>query len=282
MEEVARMSESLAWYPLSPFGARVDLDLCDEASETTVDDVRTLFDRKHLLFFANQRLSFADQVRVSGWFAPVLDETKQSFVSVDPDVGGLGSGRLAFHSDLSCTPHPLLGLSLHAVEVTDDATSTVFVNAVAAAASLPADLRAAIDGRQVMQLWPLSLSDRQRSSSAPQDWPGAEHPVLLHHPRSGELVLYLNENHTDRIVELDDDVSEALIQQLFSHLYSGAHSYEHRWRNGDFIVWDNIALQHGRPALPLGVSRTLRRVELGAHDYAELMPPQVMAAYGSS
>jgi taurine dioxygenase len=276
------MSKSLVWHPLTPFGARIDIDLSAPVSEDEIEALRSLWDEHHLLFFANQRLSFADQVRVSGWFAPVLDETTSSFISVDPGVGSLGSGRLAFHSDLLCSSHPLPGLSLHAVDVTDKATSTVFVDAVAAAASLPEELGEDLLGLHVMQLWPLSFSERQRSNSAPESWPGTEHPLLLLHPRTGQVVLCLNENHSDRIVELDDAVGESLIQELFLHLYSGAHSYEHLWCNGDFVVWDNIALQHGRPVVPAGVSRTLQRVALGTHGYEELMPPQVMAAYQMS
>ena len=273
------MSESLAWKSLIPFGARVHLDLSGEISELQIDELRSLWDEHHLLYFPNQQLSTADQIRVSGWFGPVLDDHKEAFISVDPKLGGAGLGRLAYHSDLACSPYPLLGLSLYAVDVTENATSTVFVDVVAAAASLPDHLGGEIEGLHVLLLWPLSFSDRQRSSSAPDSWPGTEHPLLRPHPRTGQIILSLNENHTDRIVELDESDGEALIQQLFAHLYSGMYSYEHSWRNGDFIIWDNIALQHGRPDPPPGIQRTLRRVELSEHHYAELMPTQVMATY---
>jgi taurine dioxygenase len=273
------MSEALAWKPLAPFGARVDLDLANVASELMIDELRSLWDEHHLLLFPDQHLSTVDQIRVSGWFGPVLDDHKEAFISVDPKLGGAGVGRLAYHSDLACSPYPLLGLSLYAVDVTENATSTIFVDVVEAAASLPDALRDEIKDLHVLLLWPLSFSDRQRSSSAPESWPGTEHPLLRPHPRTGQTVLGLNENHTDRIVELDDSAGEAIIQQLFAHLYSGLYSYEHSWRNGDFVIWDNIALQHGRPDPPQGIRRTLRRVELSEHDYAELMPSQVMAAY---
>ncbi len=273
------MSESLAWKPLIPFGARVDVDLSGEIPESQIDELRSLWDEHHLLHFADQQLTTAEQIRASGWFGPVLDDHKEAFISVDPKLGGAGLGRLAYHSDLACSPYPLLGLSLYAVDVTDNATSTVFVDVVAAAAALPPELREEIEGLHVLLLWPLSFSDRQRSSAAPDSWPGTEHPLLRPHPRTGQIVLSLNENHTDRIVERDDSEGEALIQQLFAHLYSGVHSYEHIWRNGDFIVWDNIALQHGRADPPPGIRRTLRRVELSEHHYAELMPEQVMATY---
>jgi taurine dioxygenase len=65
---------------------------------------------------------------------------------------------------------------------------------------------------------------------------------------------------TDRIAELDPVESEALIEQLFAALYAPDNVYEHRWRPGDLLIWDNLALQHGRdaPERP----RTLRRVTL--------------------
>jgi taurine dioxygenase len=276
---MTEMSEALAWRPLTPFGAHVDLDLAEEISDLQVEQLRSLWDEHHLLYFADQRLSTADQIRVSDWFGPVLDDHKEAFISVDPKLGGAGLGRLAYHSDLACSPYPLIGLSLYGVDVTDNTTSTVFVDVVAAAASLPDQLREEIDGLHVLLLWPLSFSDRQRSSSAPDSWPGTEHPLLRRHPRTGQMILSLNENHTDRIVELDESTGEALIQKLFGHLYSGVYSYEHSWHNGDFIIWDNIALQHGRPDPPPGIHRTLRRVELSEHHYGELMPAQVMATY---
>ena len=77
------------------------------------------------------------------------------------------------------------------------------------------------------------------------------------YPRTGAAILYLNASHTDRIVELDPEQSETLIQQLFTHLYAIENRYEHRWNKGNFIVWDNLGCQHARPAITFGMTRTL-------------------------
>jgi taurine dioxygenase len=114
----------------------------------------------------------------------------------------------------------------------------------------------------------------------PAGWPGADHPVVMMTDH-GHIALYVNENHTDHIVELEPRESEELVQALFAHLYAPKLSYEHRWYHGDFIVWNNLALQHGREALPPGTLRTLQKIELGTHGYAELMPPQLLEMYES-
>lgn len=270
------------WEPLRPFGATVDLDLRDDVDEGTIARLRALFDERHLLLFRGQSLSSDDQRRVAGWFGPVAPDKPASRYTTDPEMGDLGSGELAFHSDLSCTPEPLIGLSLHAIEVDDAASPTMFVDAMAAAERLPESLRNRLDGLHVMNLWPMHLAERQRRETAPDGWPGTAHPVLKPHPRTGRPILYLNASHSDRIVELAAGESESLIQELFARLYDPANRYEHHWRHGDFIVWDNLALQHARPQVPPGVVRTLQRVEIGSKAYEDLMPPELHAAYAQS
>jgi taurine dioxygenase len=272
----------MRWEPLQPFGATVALDLRGDVDEAQVAQLRQLFDTRHLLLFPGQSLAPEDQRRVAGWFGPVAPDKVASRYTTDPEMGDLGSGELAFHSDLSCTPEPLVGISLHAIDVDERSSPTLFVDAVAAAAALPEAMRTRLDGLHVMNLWPMQLAVRQRREAAPENWPGTAHPVLKPHPRTGEPILYLNASHSDRIVELSAGESESLIQELFARLYDPANRYEHRWRRGDLIVWDNLALQHARPPVPHGVARTLQRVEIGSRSYEELMPPELHAAYAQN
>lgn len=275
------MATLFDWRVLSPFGVHVDLDLSQEISDAAIGLLRGLYDEHHLLVFSDQKLSHEDQARVAAWFGPVLAEEAAAYVSTDPAVGGLGSDELPFHSDLSCSPHPLLGLSLHAVEVEDGSTSTIFVDAMRAAAALPDELRERLKDLHSLNLWPRSLSARQRAADAPEGWPGTAHQLLMPHPRTGGAILYLNASHTDRIVELEAEQSEHLIQALFARLYAAENRYEHRWRKGDLLVWDNLALQHARPAVAPGATRTLQRVTIGTHSNIELMPDELWAAYRS-
>ena len=126
----------MRWQQLSPFGAQVELDLTVAQTTGTVDGLRDLFDRHHLLSFDHQHLLGDDQKRVARWFGSVDENAPATFLD------GLGTGPLSFHSDQTSSPHPFVGLSLHAVDVTEGMTTTVFVDAVMAADTLPAPLRA--------------------------------------------------------------------------------------------------------------------------------------------
>ena len=86
-------------------------------------------------------------------------------------------------------------------------------------------------------------------------------PVGFQHPRTGRTILYVSQMMTSEIAGLPFDESEELLETLFSYLYDPAHSWQHDWRNGDLVLWDNLAVQHARPNVTLeGPARTLRKV----------------------
>jgi taurine dioxygenase len=264
----------MMWRPITPFGAQIDLDLAATPTTGTVDTLRDLFDRRHLLAFDHQHLPGDEQKRVASWFGPVDQDAPVSFLD------GLGTGPLSFHSDQTSSPHPYTGLSLHAVDVTVGMTATVFIDAVMAASTLPPSLRERVADRQALHVLPVSIAERVRAPDA-MERPNAVHPILLDHPRTGETILFVN-TRTDRIMDLDPEESEALLQELFDHLYSGAHTYAHTWSNGDFLVWDNLALQHGRAATPPGTRRKLQRVAIGDNPEFSRVPAELIARYMQS
>ena len=57
---------------------------------------------------------------------------------------------------------------------------------------------------------------------------------------------------------MDRDESEVLLQQLFEIAEDPAIIYEHVWRVGDLVMWDNLACLHARTDWPKQQRRTLR------------------------
>ena len=77
--------------------------------------------------------------------------------------------------------------------------------------------------------------------------------------------------HSDRILDVSEAESESLLADLFAVLYDPANVMEHHWNVGDLVLWDNVALHHGRPDFPADEARTLQRVTLGDYTPGELV-----------
>lgn len=71
-------------------------------------------------------------------------------------------------------------------------------------------------------------------------------------------LLRVTQFHTSHIEGLSSTESEAIIQDLFGRLYSEDNMYAHRWKQGDLVAWNNIAIQHGRKPFQ-GLARAARR-----------------------
>ena len=73
-----------------------------------------------------------------------------------------------------------------------------------------------------------------------------------------EKALYVNRLMTARIEGFDRQESDALLEELFAVGEDLAIIYEHVWRPGDLVMWDNLQ-QHARTDFPHEERRLLRR-----------------------
>jgi taurine dioxygenase len=269
--------------PIAHFG--IELSGPDFSEPLQADDIvafRDHFFSSKLLLIRGQQLTADDQQRLSSYIGPVPDAP--TFISNVEETGYHPEVQLLFHSDFAFTPTPLIGISLYCLEVAPNAAATSYVDGTFAARTLPADLRARIEGRQVMHLADTvtrrederrRLVDVGGPDASPSLFPRMTRPVLWPHPTTGEPVLYVLEQQASHIEGADEDESEALLADLFAHLYAADAVYEHQWQPGDFVLWDNLALQHGRPENPTTVQRSLRRTVI-----SEKSLPEIIAGLG--
>jgi taurine dioxygenase len=264
------------------FGAVLEVDLRHPLDPLQQRDLREVFAARHLLLFREQDISFEDQARVVGYLGPVLAGGPE-WVSNVRENGLVPEGALLFHSDFIFTAQPSLGLCLYATEVSPGGSPTNFADAVGAAGRLPSALRARVRGRRALNVF--DLSDQRGDTRFREATLGPEtplspryaHPILMRHPTSGQELLSVNQMQTDRIIGLEARESEETLEALWALLYAPENTYSHQWRVGDLVLWDNIAVQHGRPAPPAGVPRTMRRVTMAEHSVFDLVPGFVEA-----
>jgi taurine dioxygenase len=74
-------------------------------------------------------------------------------------------------------------------------------------------------------------------------------------------MLYVSQGMTKEIVGLSADESEDLLEELFQHIYRPENVWQQEWRDGDLVVWDNLAVQHARSDVRFdGPARRLRKI----------------------
>jgi len=239
-----------------------------------IDDLRAAFAERALLRFGGQKLSGEQQVAFVARFGPLLAERRLwGYVSNVRDDGIVREGALLFHSDFAFTRGPVQAISLHAIEIPASGAPTVFADARRAAALLPMDLRARLEGRRVLNAYDFHAPGDQpmRLSTIRPGSPYFEHPILAPHPRTGVEVVMANLMHSDSIVGLPAAESDALLRDLFAVLYDESNVMQYDWSVGDLVLWDNITVQHGRPDFAVDEPRTLQRVVLGDYTPGELV-----------
>jgi taurine dioxygenase len=85
-------------------------------------------------------------------------------------------------------------------------------------------------------------------------------------------LVYLSWLNVDCLVGLGDDESESLLEELAAHVYSSQNMHEHRWRNGDVVIWDNLAMMHSRKDVSDVGPRVLQRASMGKYHFYDLYP----------
>jgi alpha-ketoglutarate-dependent taurine dioxygenase len=246
------------------------VDLRDEQPRAVRDAVVAAWREHRLVLVRGELPDTAAHARFASWFGSVDSSAARPgaeptrYISNTRPEGLAREGSLLKHQDYCFTESLLRGLSLGAEAVPDEGGETIFVNSVRVYERLPATLKRRLVGLHARHVYDVSNdygNRRFRLADAP-DARWAVHPVVFAHPLTGEPILFVNELMTDVIVELAPDASESLLGELFAAFDDPAVTYRHRWQVGDVIVWDNLALQHGRTDIPPGQSRSLRRFQI--------------------
>jgi taurine dioxygenase len=257
--------EGLRWRALAPFGVEIDCDLSAPHTPARTERLAALLADHGYVLARGQTLTMQQQTALMTPIGPiVLRPQENGYISTD--VGAASSrAELSFHADAAYTDAPFAALSLHAVDVVDDASGTRFVSAERGYDTLPGRLRARLDAVSAEMISPTLEGVGVRASEAP-DPPAtqrAEFPAVRINPRTGRRCIGVSEMHTARLTGMAWAQSRALLGEIYDHLYAPENAVEHLWRRGDIVIWDNLTLQHARGSLEGAGRRVLQRVVAG-------------------
>ena len=64
------------------------------------------------------------------------------------------------------------------------------------------------------------------------------------HPENGRQAIYINPIRIEGILGLDHREALPLLHELLEHATQPQFQYRHKWKPGDFVMWDNRCLLH--------------------------------------
>ena len=264
--------------------SRVDLRKIQD--EDTLACLRRGMDRYAALVFRDQAFTDEEQLAFARRFDGTLHrKTGASVLAKNrlgdealTDVSNVGGdGRLLepgnrrrqyslanrlWHTDASFQDPPGRYSMLMARVVPPVAADTELADMRAAYDALPEDTKAKLEGLRAHHSIAYSRQTLgfEFSEEELERLKGAIHPLVRTFPAAGRRSLYLA-SHASRIVGWPLPDGRLLLRDLMEHATQPEFVYRHRWRTGDFVIYDNRATMHrARPFEDTVHRRELRRV----------------------
>ena len=286
--------------PIHPcFGAGVEgVDLAQPVDDATFKRIFDAFQEYSVLVFHNQRFTDEQQMAYSRRFGPLEETIKATgrenrihpnlvdLSNTDPERGGTlmdwtdrrmmyQSGNQLWHTDSSFKPVPAMASMLSGREVPPLGGETEFVSMRHAYATLPEEARRRLEGKVAVHSIIYSRSTVAKGlldSEAEKDLPPVRQTLLRVNPQNGRKSIYIG-SHAWYIEGMPYEESRRLLDELLAHATRPECVYRHRWRQWDFVMWDNRCVLHrGRPWDAARHARVMRRTTV-AGDGPTADPP---------
>ncbi|MFT5390953.1 MAG: taurine dioxygenase [Gammaproteobacteria bacterium] len=173
-----------------------------------------------------------------------------------------------WHSDQSYDAVPSRATIVTAVELPQEGGSTVFKNTYLAYETMPAELKSRIDGKRGVFGYVAGRKHPSRghlnATAAAADT--VTHPIARTVPMTQRKCVYVNAICCSGVADMAPDDGAALLDDVYRWLDRPEYTYEHKWRLGDTIIWDNRGgtFHTGKLDYPLWQRRIMYRTTVAA------------------
>jgi len=277
--------------PLTPFfGAAIEnLDISGPLAAETMAGVTHAFASKSVIAFSGQHLDPESLVAFSRAFGELVGHTDPEYqLPGQPEVMAIGNVNIEgkvrsffhnakeeWHTDMIQTRTPNVATLLYAVEAPPRGGETRFADTRRAYEDLSDDAKQELDGLRVV--YDIRIFDEEMRRQDPNRpplsqekldrHPPVSHPLVRTHPVTGAKALYFAPEIMSHVEGWSRDASKLLIADLLAHATQPHYVYEHHWRAGDVVMWDNRSTLH--TATPFEADKYKRLL------YRTLMAPEV-------
>jgi len=253
------------------------IDLRQKPDDETIRAIYQAWLDHLVIVFPGQTLSQEDLVRVTGYFGengelgrppkyfpkgyskllPGIMLISNIRENGEP-IGALPDGEMMFHHDMIHAEIPSKATLLYSVEIPSTGGNTLFASGYAAYDTLDPAVRDRLEGRK-------ALHHYNYGSTQKDDGKGTEafgecmHPVFRTNEDTGRKAVYVNRLMTVGVLDMPREESTPLLDQVFDQAEKPEFVYEHVWRLGDLLLWDNRCSSHARTDFPSTERRLMLR-----------------------
>jgi taurine dioxygenase len=253
------------------------IDLREKPDAETVQAIYQAWLDHLVLVFPDQKLSQEDLIRATGFFGELGELSRPpkyrplGFAKMLPGImlisnirengepiGALPDGEMMFHHDMIHAEMPSKATLLYAVEIPSAGGNTLFASGYAAYDTLDPAVRQKLEGRRAIHHYNYGSTQKgdQRGTEA---FGECTHPVFRTNEDTGRKAVYVNRLMTVGVVGMSQTESEPLLNAVFDHAERREFVYEHAWRLGDLLLWDNRCSSHARTDFPSTERRLMLR-----------------------
>ena len=272
---------SLSTRPLTPtFGLEIlDVDL-RQPTDNMIAEIDALWVKHPVLLLRNQLLDEVQQIAFSKRFGEInihvrTDIRSRSHPEVvmvsnlrlenGDNIGALASGEAKWHTDSCYKSKPDTGSILYALEVPEDGGKTAWANLQLAYEALPDTTKTKLEGKRgeyAYNIFNVDITKDNDIKDIRTITPDVKHPMVLKQPVSERKGLYFDPLQTYGIEDMDVSESRPLLDELTAHITQPNFIFEHRWRRGDIVLWDNCRVLHRREPFDPMVPRLMKRTTI--------------------
>ena len=261
-------------------GAEISgIDLKDTSDEN-INKINDLLLEHKVIFFRNQKITEEEHMALAEKFGPLethayvkgLDKYPEivRIIKTEDEKNQWGEN---WHSDVSYNVKPTKAVIIKSIKIPPVGGDTCFSNMELAWETLNEKMKEKIQDKRAIHsslgagFFIDNYKKMEGNGKKNYDEYSNEHPIVRTHPETEKKILFVNWTYTKRIVGLDKEESDEILNKIFEHQARLELTCRFTWTENAVCIWDNRSVIHFAigdfyPGRGLGYERVMDRIAI--------------------
>jgi len=261
-------------------GAEISgIDLKDTSIKNFKKINKLLLEHK-VIFFRNQNITAEEQLALGKHFGPLEKHVYVKGRDEYPEIVRIikkpnekNQWGENWHSDVSYNVKPTKAVIIKSIKIPPVGGDTCFANMELAWETLDEKIKEKIKDKRAVhsslgaEFFIDNYKKMESNGKKNYDEYSNEHPIVRTHPETGKKILFVNWTYTKKIIGLDKEESDEILNKIFEHQARLELTCRFTWTENTVCIWDNRSVIHFAiadfyPGRGLGHERIMDRIAI--------------------